>query len=111
MDEDKALCPKCLCLTEEGNDGFFCLKCQILFNVCSNCHDSTLMHLKAWGLVHNDESSENFDENYENFRYTHNDKENPKYIATEDDDEALTDHSMYLWYCPKCKVEIHTIAD
>jgi hypothetical protein len=103
-------CPKCLQPVEESNEGFYCLKCEILFNICTDCDENPLLHLKAWGHSHTDEYSENFDENYENFKYTHNTTP-PKYYATTDDDEALTDISMYLWVCPSCKEEFTTIAD
>ncbi len=110
--DEQAECPKCSTMTEMHNDGHYCLKCQdILFNVCEFCKDGTLLHLKAWGLTHLDADSDNFDDELENYKHRHEDNENPKYFATEDDDEALTDHSMYLWWCPQCKKETTTIAD
>jgi len=104
-------CPKCANMTTDSEDGFYCLNCDILFNVCSYCEDCTMLHLKAWGRMHHDEDSENFDENDQNYKHTHKDKENPKWFATADDDEAITDMSMYLWYCPQCKKEQYTQAD
>lgn len=90
--------------TEHGNEGFLCLHCQILFNV--HC-DGVVMHIISWGFVHTDEDSDNFDENYE---YTCNEEEPPKYFL-KDEDEALSDHSMYLWHCPCCKETFTTCSD
>lgn len=51
--------------------------------------------------------SDNFDENYE---YTCSEEDPPKYFL-KDEDEALSDHSMYLWYCPCCKETFTTCSD
>jgi len=100
--KDIAECPKCNSLTESDEDGFICLKCQ-LFNICKNCNDGTLLYLKAWGELYNDSEYVN-DPDYENFNFK-NENENPKYYATSNDPEAMTDHSKYLWYCPLCNKE------
>lgn len=37
--------------------------------------------------------------------------ENPKYYATSNDPEAMTDHSKYKWRCPLCNKEEITMSD
>lgn len=46
--EDKVECQKCNNMTESSEEGYYCMKCKILFNICKNCNDGTLLYLKAW---------------------------------------------------------------
>ena len=104
--KDTCECINCKEIVQRGNEGFFCLKCKILFNICENCDDNIIVLIKGWGDIYYFEEDDNDgpeDKTYDDYYQNIISDNIQKYFLSSDDNYTPIDYTKYLWFCPCCK--------
>ena len=106
---DTCKCVNCGSITERSNEGFICLKCQIVFNICEDC--DVIVLIKGWGDIYyfdEDDNNGPEDKAYDDYYQNTVPDNTKKYFVGPDDNWG--DSTKYLWVCPLCKKSEQTCS-